>query len=55
MTPADPTPAKRRGRPPGSRTSDRDDVIRVRCSERQRQEFERRGGADWLRGLLDKR
>lgn len=47
------TPKPRRGRPPGSKSSDRDEMIRARCTPEQRATFERLGGADWLRRQLD--
>jgi|GEM_PF-2452177 hypothetical protein len=46
---------KKIGRPKGSKSSDRDDMIRVRCNRAQREAFEQLGGADWLRELIDKK
>ena len=42
------------GRPPGSRTSDRDVMVRARVSAPQRETWEALGGAEWLRAQLDR-
>lgn len=48
------TEPRKRGRPTGSKTTDRDDVVRARVSAPQRETWERLGGADWLRGELNR-
>jgi hypothetical protein len=47
-------PTARRGRPPVAETQRLTERAEIRLTQAQREKFEALGGAEWVRGLIDK-
>lgn len=48
------TTSARRGRPPVADTQRLTERAEIRLTQAQREKFEALGGAEWVRGLIDK-